>query len=159
MIKYPSTGKFRDVVKTVRKSTPRDTKYIGQDENDKPILEHTQVLPTYKVIGFEKIHGCLRKGTLIDVKGLGLLPIEKVIPGMEVSGVNHTTKKPVWSKVKNTKKEEDLSKQWYDLSTEDSTITVTGNHQIYIENEDKYIDVETLFKELEVKNFTTLSSF
>ena len=56
MIKYPSIGQFKNVIKTVA----QDTRYFGKDENGDP-LYNNDPLPTLEFIGSQKFTDVLKK--------------------------------------------------------------------------------------------------
>lgn len=53
LIKMPSIGQFRNIVRDVQHATT----FIGLDENEKPIYDNSIKLPTIKFTGTVKLHG------------------------------------------------------------------------------------------------------
>lgn len=50
---FPDIGQYRNVVKTIQERT----KYVGKDEDGKPIYDHTRPMPKLTFIGTVKLHG------------------------------------------------------------------------------------------------------
>lgn len=105
----------------------------------------------------EKLHGCVKGTTLLEVKGKGQVQISQVQVGDYILGYDHDTKTSVWTEVVGTQATKSPQKEWYTLTTSSKTLTLTGNHKIFVVELNKYIAIEELVKLPNYLDYTLLT--
>ncbi len=101
----------------------------------------------------EKIHGCLRNDTLITTREFGEVPIEFLVKNKikcNILSFNHEDKEVEWDEIIDFSKT-DNKKDWYEVELDDGIIfVITGNHEVWVDSEKKYIPIEEIKKLNEV---------
>lgn len=115
MIKFPSIGQFRDTIKQVQTSA----KWNGLP------------VPTLKMVGSPKTHGCFSSDTLVtmatgDQKKISDLQVGESILSYDIDTGTQTVKKvlTVFDHVK-------LKKEWVRLHFNDRIIECTADHKFW----------------------------
>lgn len=129
MIKYPSIGQFKNVIKTVA----QDTRYFGKDENGDP-LYNNDPLPTLEFIGSTKIHGCFEKNTLITLPNGEKVTISELQIGTYVLSYDIKNRCEIYRKITSIFNRIDNNIKWCKLTFDDRYIICTKDHKFYTQN-------------------------
>ena len=173
-IPYPDTPTFNNLYKEVLRNTDNTGRLVYANFDPSldipPTPEQIELLQSYKPVmpiiqftGSEKLHGCLHADTLITTKEFGEISISSIIDdniNCSVLTFNHDKNVTEWGIIKNRIAIDDPSKEWYEVETDTGeTLTLTGNHEIWIESKQTYITVEDLYKERDEDVHTILSCY
>lgn len=105
----------------------------------------------------EKLDGCVKGTTLLEVKGKGQVPIRQVQVGDYILGYDHDNKTSVWTEVVGVQATKSPQKEWYTLTAGNKTLTLTGNHKIFVVELNKYVAVEDLVNLPNYTNYNLLT--
>ena len=138
-IKFPSINQYRDLIKNVNHTI----QYSGKDENGEVIMDRNAVMPTLKMIGTEKLHGCVSKNTNILMHDNTEKSISDIKVGDKIYSYNVNTNKQEIDTVKKLIIQ-DLKKEWIKLYFNNGkTLKCTKDHKILTENGWKEADLLT----------------
>jgi len=145
-INMGSIPQFREVVRNVK----RQAQYIGQDENDESIYDSSIKLPIIKAVGYEKLHGCFEKNSLVSLANGESIPISKIKEGTYVLTYNEKTNKVEPQRVIKSLCRK-LDKEWCKLIFDKTEIICTKDHKIFTKNRG-YVEAYKLSVNDEIKS-------
>lgn len=129
MKKFSKIGKLSTAVRALTSKY----QFVGFDENNVPMYDKNAELPTIKLYGTVKLHGCVHKDTLVTLANGEKVPINSIKAGNYVLSYNHDTCEDEAKKVSKCIVQS-LDKEWVRLVFDKTTIVCTEDHKIWTEN-------------------------
>lgn len=126
MIKYPSIGQFRNVIRHVQ----QQTRFVGKDADGNAIYDQSKSLPTLGFYGTVKLHGCVHRDTLVTLADGSKEKIKDICEGTSILSYNETTNTVEFDTVNEVVIQE-LEKPWIELFFDNGTsLKCTADHPI-----------------------------